>query len=188
MTYNLEATIKHRNKIKTMIVESMGGACQTCGYNKCLAALEIHHINPNEKDFSFNKVRANNTSWEKITKELRKCILLCSNCHREVHYNDLKIPENYSKFDERFAVFKKEEVEVYNDCPICKQLKKHSQKYCSKRCTLEGRKNTGKVNWETVNLLELKQKYKTNIKVAEILGVSDVYVSRRIKQLKITKL
>lgn len=60
----------------------LGGSCRICGYGRCLSGLEFHHINPLEKDFS---ISARMTSWEAIRPELDKCILLCANCHREVH-------------------------------------------------------------------------------------------------------
>lgn len=61
--------------------------CSKCGYNKCFAALEFHHINPEEKDIkisSFNTI----TLTVKMKKELDKCIVVCSNCHRELHFED----------------------------------------------------------------------------------------------------
>lgn len=63
----------------------MGEKCQICGYDRCITALELHHINPSEKDFSFNQ--KDNMSWERLQPELQKCILVCANCHREIHQN-----------------------------------------------------------------------------------------------------
>lgn len=56
--------------------------CAICGYDKCDAALDFHHTNPQDKKFSItrNSTRSNKS----IVKELNKCILLCSNCHREI--------------------------------------------------------------------------------------------------------
>lgn len=72
-----------RTKTKEKAVEYKGGKCVKCGYDKCVKALEFHHLDPNEKDFgiSINCNRA----WEKIKIELDKCILVCANCHREIH-------------------------------------------------------------------------------------------------------
>lgn len=80
------AVVRRRNrKIKQRAVDYKGGKCQVCSYNKCLAALDFHHINPEEKEFSIN-ARTGHKSWEVIIKELDKCICVCSNCHREIHH------------------------------------------------------------------------------------------------------
>lgn len=73
------------NKIKA--VEYMGGKCSHCGYNKCLRALEFHHLDPSKKSEDYDK---NFTTWgvERQKEELKNCILLCSNCHREVHNSE----------------------------------------------------------------------------------------------------
>lgn len=70
-------------KNKTKAVEHKGGCCSRCGYNKCLSALEFHHIDTKEKDANFNTMKY--WCWERIEKELENCILVCSNCHREIH-------------------------------------------------------------------------------------------------------
>lgn len=80
-------TYKYVKKSRTLrkkdMVYVMGGKCKQCGYDKCIDALDFHHIIPEEKEFNFNK--ASSFSWEKIESELKKCIILCSNCHREIH-------------------------------------------------------------------------------------------------------
>ena len=83
---NVIAVQKRRNKLKVMAVEYKGGRCQVeeCGYNKCLRALEFHHLDPNEKDFSVGE-KGYTMSWEKVKNELDKCIMVCANCHREIH-------------------------------------------------------------------------------------------------------
>ena len=58
--------------------------CECCGYNNCIEALDFHHLNPKEKDFSISD-RNIKLDWDSIKKELDKCILICSNCHREIH-------------------------------------------------------------------------------------------------------
>lgn len=67
-----------------MALEYKGGSCQICGYNKCETALEFHHINMAEKEFSIGDA-GETRSWERTRIELDKCVLLCANCHREVH-------------------------------------------------------------------------------------------------------
>jgi hypothetical protein len=75
-----------RTKIKQMGIDYKGGKCQieTCGYNKYNGALEFHHLDPNEKDFSISR-SGHCTAWDKVKLELDKCILVCANCHREIH-------------------------------------------------------------------------------------------------------
>lgn len=83
-TYENGASL--RRLIKKWALEYKGYKCQCCGYDKCIEALEFHHINPEEKDFSISD-RDIKLSWEQIKEELDKCVLVCSNCHREIHAN-----------------------------------------------------------------------------------------------------
>ena len=73
-----------RRKYKQKSVNLLGGKCSRCEYNKCLDALEFHHIDSKMKDNGLGDMFGNN-SWKTIEKELKKCILLCANCHREEH-------------------------------------------------------------------------------------------------------
>ena len=61
-----------------------GGSCSRCGYDKCEAALEFHHLDPSQKEMDWNKLRL--VAESKLYNELDKCILVCSNCHRELHW------------------------------------------------------------------------------------------------------
>lgn len=81
---NVERVQRRRDQLKIKAVEYMGGGCALCGYNKCIGALEFHHKNPREKDFGIGS-KGYTRSWEKVKAELDKCIMLCANCHREVH-------------------------------------------------------------------------------------------------------
>jgi hypothetical protein len=77
---------KHNSDIKqTVIAKKCGMKCKVCGYNKCKDALELHHIDPNTKEHNVSSLTRNFSSIEKLEKELDKCIMLCSNCHREFH-------------------------------------------------------------------------------------------------------
>ena len=73
-------------KIKQKLVELKGGGCSKCGYNKCIYALDFHHINPETKSFPLSQRELGNHSEEKIYQEAEKCVLLCANCHREEHH------------------------------------------------------------------------------------------------------
>lgn len=73
-----------RQKTKRDAIAYKGGCCNLCGYNKCVAALEFHHLDPLFKEFEICS-SLHNKSAETMQKELDKCILLCANCHREEH-------------------------------------------------------------------------------------------------------
>jgi hypothetical protein len=77
-----EAALKWR---KWLIDLKSSLACEKCGYNKSPAALDFHHVNPKEKSFSINHVGCNGKSKENIEEEIKKCVVWCSNCHREYH-------------------------------------------------------------------------------------------------------
>lgn len=80
-----------QQQLKKRAVEYKGGKCNSCGYNKYQGALEFHHLDPKEKDFNISKARS--LAFENIKEELDKCILLCSNCHKEIHANILSFSE-----------------------------------------------------------------------------------------------
>lgn len=82
--YIKKAVVKRRKKIKSMAIEYKGGSCNLCGYKRCVEALEFHHIDDSKKEFALGQ-HGLTRSWERVQKELDKCQLLCSNCHREVH-------------------------------------------------------------------------------------------------------
>ena len=71
-----------RKRLKQKLVETKGGKCQICGYNKCLEALDFHHLENYSKEFN---ISSNIRSIDKCLEEIKKCILVCSNCHREIH-------------------------------------------------------------------------------------------------------
>ncbi len=75
-----------RYRIKKEMVEYKGGSCEVCGYNKSLRALQFHHKDPSQKDFNIGGIGSIN---EDVKKELDKCILVCANCHSEIHDNNL---------------------------------------------------------------------------------------------------
>jgi hypothetical protein len=80
---SLDTQARRKHKIKAMIVEIKGGKCSLCGYSKHLGSLQFHHLDPSKKDFRLGKMGSH--SLDKILKEVDKCVLLCSNCHQEVH-------------------------------------------------------------------------------------------------------
>lgn len=82
-----EQTVERQQAFKKKCVEYKGGSCSRCGYDRYIGALEFHHLDPTQKDFTIAKAKLT-TFGEKVQKELDKCVLLCSNCHREQHAID----------------------------------------------------------------------------------------------------
>lgn len=73
-----------------MAIEYKGGRCQLCGYNKYQGALDLHHIDRYQKEFSISD-NGHSRSWERVKRELDKCILVCANCHREVEAGIIRV-------------------------------------------------------------------------------------------------
>ena len=82
--YLIQAVVKRRKKIREMAIKYKGEKCIFCGYNKCIRALEFHHIENNGKDFGISE-KGYTRSWDRVKEELDKCILVCANCHKELH-------------------------------------------------------------------------------------------------------
>lgn len=78
-----------RKEKKKKAIEYKGGKCIICSYSRCDSALEFHHLDPKQKDFSISTNI--NWSFDKIKTELDKCVLVCSNCHREIHEGLIEI-------------------------------------------------------------------------------------------------
>lgn len=77
-----EYAAQRQRRQKELAVQKMGGKCSKCGYDKCLAALDFHHLDPTIKDIGISATRLGK---KKLEEELKKCILVCANCHREIH-------------------------------------------------------------------------------------------------------
>ncbi|MFQ5713725.1 MAG: hypothetical protein ACE5GU_06815 [Candidatus Scalinduaceae bacterium] len=82
--YLIEAVYKRRKKVRQMAIEYKGSECEKCGYNQCTDALEFHHLSNLGKEFGISEY-GHTRSWKKVKAELDKCMILCANCHRELH-------------------------------------------------------------------------------------------------------
>ena len=172
---------KWRINTKKRLVEAFGGKCGICGYNKCNMALEFHHLNPNEKEFSFGSIVASPKSWSKIVNEIRKCICVCSNCHKEIHahYHD-NIIDSLPRFNENYATYDKKIIKnKFNKC-CCGKLKPTNFKYCSKECASKSR---NKINWDNIDLEFMIKSGMSYVKIGKTIGVSDQTVRKRVLKL-----
>lgn len=183
---------KWRNLVKQRMVECMGGKCQICGYNKSNRALAFHHIDPTQKDFSFGSIMSKPKKWDSLIVELKKCILLCHNCHCEVHDGTSFIPKNYQQFDETLLTNKttsnsktktitKNFIKPKNNCSVCGNEKSIKIKFCSIICA---RKSKQKINWQEYDLKILYENFSI-LEISKQLGVSDVAVHKQLKKLNI---
>ncbi|HLV34546.1 MAG TPA: hypothetical protein VKY59_05520 [Spirillospora sp.] len=71
---------------KLELAQMLGGKCMQCGYDKNLAALSFHHEEEDEKNHQLDMRSLSNRRIEAVMREFEKCILLCANCHMELHY------------------------------------------------------------------------------------------------------
>src|ERR1700688_4794367 len=101
MSKQSEKVKRWRKRCKERIIEAMGGQCCVCGYNRCQWALALHHLDPAQKDFGLGTIRANAKSWASIVEELRKCVLVCNNCHAEIHEGMVVVPNDAPRFNEK---------------------------------------------------------------------------------------
>lgn len=76
---------ERQSRMKRVAVKYKGGKCQICGYNRCLSSLVFHHLDSSKKEFSLSASFLAKYSWNRVKEELDKCVLLCANCHGEVH-------------------------------------------------------------------------------------------------------
>jgi hypothetical protein len=92
---NADTNNKHQNyaaqqkrglKRKRLLLAQFNHACSICGYARNSAALNWHHLDPLKKSFELDLRHLSNRSDKSILEEVKKCVLLCSNCHAEVHY------------------------------------------------------------------------------------------------------
>ena len=75
-----------RDKLKDLVgYYKEASGCAICGYNVCSAALDLHHLNPNEKESNIAAMTSSVITARELLAELAKCSVLCANCHRELH-------------------------------------------------------------------------------------------------------
>ncbi len=174
---------KWRQNCKQRIIDGMGGACQCCGYNVCNKSLQLHHIDPSKKQLSLGAIRANPKKWITIVQELKKCILVCANCHGEIHAGIRNIPLNYQTLKPQFQDYKQIARDQQMDkCPCCGGKKQKVNKYCSLKCS---GKSKQKVYWETIDIINLVQAQKRTFTfIGQMLKVSGNAAKKRYLKVK----
>ena len=169
-----------RQNTKHRMVQAMGGKCVICGYNRCMDAFDLHHLDPAEKEFGFGGMRASPKAWSTIVAELKKCVLLCAICHREVHAGIATIPEDAPSFDPAWEDYARVVRESKTTpCPICGKLKRSSAKHCSLSCAGKAR---NRVDWDHHDLPKLLETMSKSA-IARMLGISDMAVRKHLKKM-----
>jgi len=152
----------NKQKIRAIIrkiemIEMKGGGCNNCGYNRNLAALEFHHINPKYKSFKLDMRKISNCTLEKLKEEFEKCELLCSNCHREHHNRNLEI----SLIKERMDLLYEDKKTFSNskplkklNCEVCdiEMDNINGKRFCSDNCRYSHHPPLIKIDEEYENL------------------------------------
>lgn len=175
MNDNVGRVVRWRKTTKTRLVDGFGGCCNKCGYSTCHHSLDLHHLDPSKKSFSFGKIMANPKKWNILVEEAKKCILLCKNCHSEFHAGYWKISDiTIFEFKGEKNKFKKDEITGL--CAICKKDVFMGKICCSQECAA---KRSRKIDWPNKEEFEQMLKINSRVKVASILGVSDTAVKKR---------
>lgn len=171
---NVQAITDFRRRRKENLIKVLGSQCSLCGYNKCIGALEFHHIEPQNKNYQLSS--GNCHSLKDDLEEAKKCLLVCSNCHREIHTSD--IYENidlwkYQFFNDDYAnelMIKNQEKEYR--CSKCGvKITRFSKSGLCPSCVQLGRR----VVKERPTREELKKliREKPFTKIAELYNCSD---------------
>ena len=173
-----------RKRFKQKIINSFGGKCGICGYDKCNEVFHCHHLDPSKKEFSLGRMMGNPHKWEYVIPELKKCVLLCSNCHGEVHAGVTTIPYDIKMCDDSVIIEQQEkERKRLTNCPICNNLMSVHRITCSVECAA---RKSRTVDWDRVDLYDLwKIKKIPQTHIASTLGISGSAVRKRLIKLKL---
>ena len=167
---------RSRRRKKEYAVQQFGGKCQLCGYDKCMSALEFHHIDENGKRYEPTTVILGR-SWENAVKELEKCILVCANCHREVHFD--KIDKSY--LAHAITPFVKM---ICETCGKEVSTKREEQKYCSPACADFGRRKSERPTKDELKVLLETENFS---KIGRMFDVSDNAVRKWARRYDLIK-
>ena len=171
---NSQNVINFVKRRKKDLISVFHSKCCICGFNAFQEALEFHHVNPSEKEFGLTT----STSTRALSKqlvEMKKCILVCANCHRGIHANKIQVPQNYKDFyDDKVAQNLLDKLDKANHGQVfyCKKCGKEITKgatYCEECAKVAFRKV------ERPSREKLKQLIRTTsfLSIGKLYGVSD---------------
>jgi hypothetical protein len=184
-----EAVDKRRKILKLKSIEYKGGSCSRCQYSKCIEALEFHHVDPSQKDFSLSSTGVTR-SWDSIKKELDKCILVCSNCHREIHFGQRnKAQYSLTPTDDPNIIVHKEG-RVNKVCLTCNKefsilnSASENRNYCSSKCFGYAARKAERPSKDELEKMVWEL---PTIQIAKKYNVSDKAIEKWCKGYGITK-
>lgn len=179
MSVESDRVKKWRTNTKDRMVKAFGGKCCVCGYNKSNRALAFHHLDPSIKESGIGRIIANPQKWSVAVAELKKCVMLCHNCHSEFHAGEITIPEDAPRFDENFSDLKTQEP-LMDDCPICGKKKPQRLITCSLSCAATKRR---KHDWTPDDLKAVVSGEESAESAGRRFGVSGAAIVKNIKKL-----
>lgn len=168
-----------RQKRKQELVYIMGGKCVLCGYDKCIAALEFHHIDKSQKERQLSN--GNCHSWEEDVQEVKKCALVCSNCHKEIEAFGLNIETSFDEDKYQEINTQKEQEKKINKCKQCGAEIDRQAYYCIECWRILSRKA------ERPSREELKQLIRNNTfaDLSRMFDVSDNSIKKWCKKYEL---
>ena len=92
-----EAVTRRKQRVKRILVTEAGGCCAVCGYDRCIINLAFHHVNPAEKSFDLSMKTTK--AIAAYREEMKKCVLVCANCHGEIEARLIPSPPAGAKFE-----------------------------------------------------------------------------------------
>lgn len=185
MSKNSEAVKRWRRNAKARLIRGFGGSCCLCGYNKCDDVFEFHHLDPSHKETHWGAMRSSITGWNNIVLEMVKCVMLCSNCHKEVHAGAAEVPITAPRLTLDAVNYRDDErSNDYDACGVCGEQKLKNRKTCSQKCAASRRM---KVDWNGHDLPALVLQHGSYEAVGDLFGVTGAAVSRKLSQLETGK-
>ena len=153
---------RRRMMLKVKSIQYKGGACEHCGieFDGCPDIFDFHHKDPSQKDFALSS-KGYTMSWERMSAELDKCLLLCANCHRIEHFR-LK-PTHH----------------------ILQDAIERLNKPAPKPVVVKPKPRKSKIDWPSAEELERLVWEIPRSKLAHTLGVSDKAIAKRCTKLGI---
>ena len=185
MTNNSKYVCSFVRRRKNDLINLFGGKCCLCGFNLFQEALEFHHVVPEEKEFSVTS--SNMKSLETQLQELKKCVLVCANCHRGIHAGYYEVPTNWKEYyDENYANILREKLKLTQQgklfyCKSCgKEISKKAQ-YCPD-CYTYSQRRTERPSRETLKDLIRNDTFSN---IGRIYGVSDNTIRKWCKAVNL---